>query len=538
VAKRRFGEAARRREERPSLLRVPVLGRESSSAGFTLIELLIVVAVMPLVVGALTVGILSVFTLQNSVSNRLTDSGDAQVVSANLQGDVQSASTITTARSPNSAPAPCGSGFQVLGLQVGTGDQISYNTSANPGGGSATLTRYVCTGGTQKSLVLAHDMPSSVVQPGGSPVTIACSYPSTAPACAPEDGLPPSGVQCVQPTPAVPLPPGVCAYTQDWVSTLGVTTVTFNTTTPKNYNYQLTAVPAAGSNTASPPPPPSTPNGIGFATPGTGNPLLGFVDFAPWAALHSAPPANSHCQSGQLYMSAGVTNTAFTLSFCMSVTSSQFNANCGQGCAGTPGQSISGYVTNLGNQNPLCSPNLQGWDDIAAVPMPTYTCAPTSQAFLGNNGFYTGVLQDKSPPGDPALYTVAQSSSAVVSFTNIQLLTGNGAVVTNWQLVTGDAESTDTNESITWHSDQKLSLLPNSANSPVGNACNSFGQYAPPAYNPNNLTGVGTTTVACSSTVSEDHTGTVMLQATTPSTLTVTLYAGGLQALFLGVLLP
>ena len=141
-------------------------------------------------------------------------------------------------------------------------------------------------------------------------------------------------------------------------------------------------------------------------------------------------------------------------------------------------------------------------------------------------------------PGDPALYTVAQGSSAVVSFTNIQLLTGNGAVVTNWQLVTGDAESTDTNESITWQSDQKLSLLPNSANSPVGNACNSFGQYAPPAYNPTYLTGVGTTTVKCSATVSEDHTGTVMLQATTPSTLTVTLDAGGLQALFLGVLLP
>ena len=528
LAKRRIGEAARLGNVRYLIQRAtaPARYRDVSSDGFTLIELVIVVAVMPLVVGALTVGILSVFSLQTSVSDRLSDSGDAQVVSASFQGDVQSASMITTASSPNSAPAPCGSGFQVLGLQVGTGDLISYNTSANPGGSSATLTRYVCTGGTQKSLVLAHDMPTTALSV--SPVTITCPLGSTAPACASVGGSPPPTVQCALTA------PGVCAYTQDWVSTLGVTKVTFNTTTPKNYNYQLTAVPAAGSNTASPTPPASTPNQIGFATPGTGNPLLGFVDFAPWAALHSAPPANSHCQSGQLYMSAGVTNTAFTLSFCMSVTSSQFNANCGGGCAGTSGQSISGYVTNLGNPNPLCSPNLQGWNDVAAVPMPTYTCAPTSQAFLGNNGFYTGV------PGDPALYTVEQSSSAVVSFTNIQLLTGNGAVVTNWQLVTGDAESTDTNESITWQSDQKLSLLANSANSPIGNACNSFGQYAPPAYNstPTGLTGVGTTTVKCSSTVSEDHTGTVMLQATTPSTLTVTLYAGGLQALFLGVLLP
>ena len=516
LAKRRFGEAARRREERPSLLRASVRGRESSSAGFTLIELVIVITVMPLVIGALTVGILSVFNLQSSVSDRLSDSGDAQVVSGNFQSDVQSASMITT-DSSSTSPAPCGSGYQVLGLQLGTQDQISYNTSANTGGGSASLTRYVCAGGTttpKSSLVVAHDMPTTTL-PGASfvsPVTIACPSGSTAPACAPVGGSPPPGVQCVATG-----PPGACAYTQGWVSTLGVTKVTFNTTTPKNYSYQLVAVPAAGSNTPSPTPPPSTPNQIGFATPGTGNPKLGFVDFAPWAALHSAPPANSHCQSGQLYMSAGVTNTAFTLSFCMSVTSSQ-----------------SGYVTNLGNQNPLCSPNLQGWNDIAAVPMPTYTCAPTSQAFLGNNGFYTGV------PGDPALYTVAQGSSAVVSFTNIQLLTGNGAVVTNWQLMTGDAESTDTNESITWQSDQKLSLLPNSANSPIGNACMSIGQYAPPAYNstPAGLTGVGTTTVKCSASVSEDHTGTVMLQATTPSTLTVTLYAGGLQALFLGVLLP
>ena len=503
----------------------PARNRDVSSDGFTLIELLVVVAVLPLVVGALTVGILSVFTLQSSVSNRLGDSGDAQVVSVNFQSDVQSSSMITTASSP-SAPTPCGSGFQVLGLQLGNQDQISYNTSANPGGHSADLTRYVCAAGTsipKSSLVVAHDMPTTALSV--SPVTIACPAGSTAPACAPVGGSPPPGVQCV-----VTGPPGACAYTQGWVSTLGVTKVTFNTTTPNNYNYQLVAVPAAGSNTASPTQPPSTPDQIGFATPGTGNPLLGFVDFAPWDALHSAPPANSNCASGQLYMSAGVTNTAFTLSFCMSVTSSQFNANCGGGgCAGQP---ISGYVTNLGNPNPLCSPNLQGWDDIEAVPMPTYTCAPTSQAFLGNNGFYTGV------PGYPALYTVEQSSTAVIKFTNIKLLTGNGAVVTNWQLVTGDAESTDTNESITWQSDQKLSLLANSANSPVGNACNSFGQYAPPAYNQNNLTGVGTTTVECSSTVSEDHTGTVMLQATTPSTLTVTLYAGGLQAMFLGVLLP
>ena len=77
-------------------------GRDRSSAGFTLIELVIVVGVMPLVIGAIAVGILSVFTLQSSVANRLTDSGDAQVVSVNFQNDVQSAALITTDSSAQS----------------------------------------------------------------------------------------------------------------------------------------------------------------------------------------------------------------------------------------------------------------------------------------------------------------------------------------------------------------------------------------------------------------------------------------------------
>jgi hypothetical protein len=180
-------------------------------------------------------------------------------------------------------------------------------------------------------------------------------------------------------------------------------------------------------------------------------------------------------------------------------------------------------------------------DDITAVPLPTYAAPPTSEAFLGNNGFYTGV------PGNPALYTVENGSAAIVTITNIQVLSANNQVATNWELVTGDAESTDTSESITWSthgsptsSDKNLSLIWNTPNSPVGNACNSTGQYAPPAYNAtlNGLTGVGTPTVTCSASASTDKTGTPMLQATTPKQLTVTLNAGGLQAMFLGVLLP
>jgi hypothetical protein len=263
---------------------------------------------------------------------------------------------------------------------------------------------------------------------------------------------------------------------------------------------------------------PST--GCGFATPGTGTyaATLCFVDFTPWSKVTSPPAANNNCQSGQLYMAAGIASTPFTISFCMSVSGS-VNGNPITGQSSAP--AACGVLART------------GWNDISAVALPTYACPPGSEAFLGDNGFYTGV------PGLPALYTVQQGSVAIVTISHIQVLNSNGTAASNWELVAGDAESTDQSESIKWVSDQKLSLLPNTSNSPIGNACDSTGQYAPPAYNSvSGLTGVGTTSVTCNATTSRDHTGTTMLQATTPSSLTVTLTGTGLQAMFLGVLLP
>ena len=60
---------------------------------------------------------------------------------------------------------------------------------------------------------------------------------------------------------------------------------------------------------------------------------------------------------------------------------------------------------------------------------------------------------------------------------------------------------------------------------------------APPA-NLGTLTGLGTTTVKCSANVSRDKTGTPMIEAETPSSLTMTLVGQGLQAVFLGGFLP
>ena len=106
----------------------------------------------------------------------------------------------------------------------------------------------------------------------------------------------------------------------------------------------------------------------------------------------------------------------------------------------------------------------------------------------------------------------------------------------NWQLVTGDAESDRPGRVdllVNRQSQRPPQLLPNTATSDVGNACNS----TPPGYSSTGLSGIGSDTVVCTTSSSTDKTGTPMLTALYPWSLTVTLDGGGLEAMFLGVLL-
>jgi hypothetical protein len=241
-----------------------------------------------------------------------------------------------------------------------------------------------------------------------------------------------------------------------------------------------------------------------------------FVDFTQWNN-QSSPTCTQGATTGRL-ISSYVANTPFTLQFCLSVSS-----------VDSSGHSITG--TNASAPSPS-SCNVIGYDDIAACPLPTYV-----DGFLGNNvngtNFYTGVV------GDPALYTAQQTSTSKITITGIQVFDASGNPATGWDFVTGDAETTDNNESITWTSTATsggpppLYLLPNSPTSPVGNACDS----TPPIYNPIYLTGLGTTTVECSDPVSGLKTGTVMLEAAQPTGLKATLVGGGLEAIFVGLLL-
>jgi hypothetical protein len=406
-----------------------------------------VVAIMPIIVGALSIGLVAILSLQSGVSGRLADSGDAQVVSVNFGNDVQSAANLTTMTA-----AQCGSGTQLLGLEWGPGVQpgsfqtvVSYVLVPNANGSTSSLIRQYCSGGSStptNTVTLSSDVPSNQAA-----ATIAPASSNT-------------------------------AAMSGWTPTAGVTSVTLPITgKASRYQYNEVAVPgqSANSDQVSTITPPTTT--CGFATIGTGTfaSSLCFVDFTKYNAAQAAAPG---CQQ----ISAGITNTPFTMTFCLSVS-------------GGP---------------------------VAPASIPTYTNPPTSEAFLGNNGFYTGI------PGNPALYQTVTHTTTTVTLTNINVLDANGNPATGWGIVTGDAESTDNHESMTWTSDQPLGLV---LNSPIGNAC-----AAPTS--PDGLTGVGTTTVECAATVSSDKTGTVMLQAPHPTTLSVQMVGDGLEAMFIGLLLP
>jgi len=508
----------RTRDDRGVVVRLPRPygrsgGEHPSESGFTLVELLIVMVIMPLIIGAIAFAFVEILSQQGTFTSSVSDSADAQTVAATLDQDVRSAVMLTT-----NTTVQCGSsGTQLLGLEWSVANQQSgtYQTVVSyvevPSGSTDSLVRQYCASGVSStptsSSTVSSDIPSTQAPP-----TVSFASSDTNPA------NPVGG----------------------WISTQGVTVVTFAITEPgSGFSYTLVGDPQTSPQTQQ-----STVSsnaGCGFATPGTGTyaSTLCFVDLSAWNAQSSNP--NVTCPTGSIGISAAVANTPYTMTFCISVQSTT-----------SSGTAITG-TTDGSSANP--DPAEVGFDDIAAVSLPTYFNPPTSGAFLGNNGFYTGV------PGNPAFYTIGQGSTSTITITNVQVLNSNGSPATGWDLVTGDAESTDSGESITWTtcptittatgggytgsgctaSDPNLYILPNSPTSQYGNACDE-----PTSANYANVDLVtpGTQSVECAATVNSDKTGTVMLEATVPTSvaaipnLTVRQVGTGLQAIFLGLLLP
>ncbi len=464
----------------------PNAGRDD--AGFTLVELLIVIVVVPLIIGAIALGLFSVFALQTHTGNRLADTSDAQVVAASFQPDVQSALAITTQNTTTSpGSTQCGTGYQILGMEWNPNPSGGYNTTVSyvevangSTNNSVNLVRQFCLNGNTTSpvntSVLSYDLPSV-----GTPVSLVCA--TTDATCSTQ------------------------AATQ-WVSTSGVIEVNFNTVEPKsNYNFALQSFPEASAQAsdAGAPITPSSSTTCGFASPGSGTyaSTLCFVDFSN---LTGSALTAATASGGCLEMSVTLPSNNL-LYFCIHI-------------AGT---------------------------SILPFALPTWT-----NGFLGNQGTTDGQGHVQIPanytnvPGKPAIYQQG-SGTTTITLTNITVDNSQGVPATGWEFMTADAESTDSNESITWTSDQKMYDVPNgttydTSSDPIGNACldDQLNQ---------GLTGLKTTTVSCVANLPSENghpaetetgnykSGTAMLEAPAPTTMTVTLVGGGLEGVVFGVFL-
>jgi prepilin-type N-terminal cleavage/methylation domain-containing protein len=505
----------RRRYGIRAVFRTRVKRLRDREGGFTLIELLIVVTVTPLIVGALGIGLVTMFSLQNGTTGRLQDSSDAQVVTSTFIKDVQSATSITTS---STATPQCGSGTQLLGLQWGSGQVVSY-TEVSQGTAAYSLDRNYCVTPTSlaSTTIVAYDMSPPC------PSASVCQLPPVVYDGSVADTAPASG----------------------YVTATGISKVSFPITEPKSsYTYTLAATPAAGDSTASNLGGPSNGPTCGFALPNTGTyaSTLCFVGFTP--PIIKAAEANS---AGTL-CSAGTTGTnvsvaipgGYTMSFCLTVA--------------------------LGSSG----------DTLVAAAFPTWT-----GAFLGNdiNGtpFYTGVgcadsdatttvvngtVEGTPSCIDPAIY---QSSPGKVTDTvtasNIVVTAPGGGDATNYQVVTVDAETTDIGESLTWTSSLPASSplpftqVPDTSSSPLWDACNATPSQTSNAAgqavtNGEDLTGIGTDQVECTSSWQSSQafprTGTVLLElspstvngVTQPVTISAQMKGAGYEGVAFGLLLP
>ena len=479
-----------------------------STQGFTLIELLIITAILPMVIGALSAGLLAVFSLQNSTANRLSNSSDSQIVSANYVQDVQGASSITTASMAIAPGCGAASQTQLLGLEWtppppgGVLTVVSYVEIQV--GSKYSLLRNFCAAGPSttptSSETVAYNVPHWT-PPGTTPVTILPSASAAAAA---------AGWATAQPVTGV---------------TLAIIEPGSGSTGGAPYAYTLVAVPSAGAPPGQQGSPTGTTTNCKFALPGTGTyaSSLCFIDFKPLTVAANQTSATS---PGSMAMTVAIPG-GYVLSFTIS-------------------------ITNEGSY-PVTGFKFWTWGG----------------AFMGNanNGipFYTGVGCLSTDPTtyvsggttygtdsctDPALYQTVSDNSItnVITIGSISLLDPEGVAATGWQLVSGDAESTDPKENLTWTSNQNWSQIPNGQGAgSEGDACNAPTSGPGPGGSPGIggsyiLSGVGSNTVTCKSSWQDSsttpRTGAVMLETPTPTTVSVQLQGAGLQGVFFGLMLP
>ncbi len=487
-----------------------------ADAGFTLIELIIVIAILPIVVGGIAVALLSIFDLQTQTNNRVGDSNDELYSSTTFNKDVQSAEQIET----NPTPA-CGgpTQTQLLGLQWALNSAGTYTTVVS----YVTVRVTAPNGKTTTSLV------RQICTSGAS------TTPTYTRAISHDVGSP---TLTFNPANYIPVP------TTAWMSTHGLYGVSLNISAPgSSYTYTLSGLPGAATSTGQVSQINQAPNpaGCNLASLGSGTyaNVLCFADFSSF----TDPSSAAGCQ--QMHLS--IADSPDFLQFCVIATPQNT----------VRPQSIPTYYDPKVNN---------------------------SEAYLGNNGFYTGIagLPALSQRPQPNFCTInctfsgQNGANTVVTFSNIQVTDAVGHPVGGWTLVTGDAESTDTNGWLEFqNSSVNWSILPNSPTSLWGNSCYSdknpnnqgvlqwTGPVPPtsaavgtPTNGPPSAANASTLTIGaapnyttsakgilCEEDIQLNKTGTLMVAAPEPANssaaqnVTVTLQGEGYQAIFLGVLL-
>ena len=221
-------------------------GGLSAQSGFTLVEMLITFLILPIIIGAASFSLIAILRGQNTVSNRLTASADAQVVSASYYHDLQSASYITLLASVGNPPVCTGAtGTLLVGLQVPSGPDLTATTLVSygvvPSSSSApsttyALVRWQCTATQDATNVWSLGTPSVSTLAGSIPAipTVTISGLSCNP-----------NAQCVDLT----NPSGGGAAQIGWASTYGVKSVTLSVVdtglagTSGGWSYSLGAGP-------------------------------------------------------------------------------------------------------------------------------------------------------------------------------------------------------------------------------------------------------------------------------------------------------
>ena len=414
----------------------------SRERGFTLVELLIVVTVLPLVVGALSYGLLTVLQLQTGVANRLANTSDSQVVLSDFSSDVQSATYITT---QNGTTSQCGAGTQILGLEWGQStsapynfeDVVSYTLQQFSGSSTTSLVRQYCTTTATGSAIS-----SSTTSTASNGAVLANSVILS-------NNFPSGYVPLLSPSAE-----GTLA-SSSWVPATSVSSVSLTVTeslTSDSYTYTLVGVPNSTSAATSTGTPDVASNNTtcGFATAGTGpfaNNLC-FIDFSSLTGARLAAAYGYSTTNGVINCGLEMSSTLpgnFTMYFCLGIS---------------------------------------GTNDVVPVSVPTF-----GQAALGNDifnaadPFYIGI------PGEPALdQNMDIANNSTITFSNINVVNQEGQSASGWQWFSADAEATggagsNNQESITWSSNSSLSTLPNgfpwdtssqpgnTNNSIFGNAC-------------------------------------------------------------------